>query len=324
MRKLLLRVFGIVGLLLILLMIVPFLIPISEAGVDPATLADPDGHFITVNGIDLYYREAGTPGNPTVILLHGFGGGTWNWRYQLPALAEAGYYVIAFDRPPYGLSEKVTDFTYSAASYAELTFGLMDALSIETAVVAGHSAGGTVIANMVLQQPERIEGLVFVAGAVGIQSGSPSLVSGLISFPPINRWARIIARSVVTPEYFAGIISNPEGSPYAHPEQIPDDVIQLYTVPLQLANWDAAFLNVVRDSGQNSVTAAALSEIDIPTLIQWGELDTWVELPVGERLAQAIPGAELIVYPDAGHMVMEEAPEAFNRDLIGFLDQLNP
>ncbi len=106
MKKWLIRI---VVVLLILIFVVPFLIPMPTLGADPATFADADGRFITVSGLQTYVRESGDPAGVPVLLLHGWGASTFSWRDTIPALADAGYRVIAFDRPPYGLSAKTGD-----------------------------------------------------------------------------------------------------------------------------------------------------------------------------------------------------------------------
>jgi pimeloyl-ACP methyl ester carboxylesterase len=312
-----------IAVLLVLIVIVPYLIPVNPlTGTDSHTLADSDGgKFVEVMGLDTYYIERGDPNNPTVLLLHGFGGGTFNWRYQFPVLVEAGYHVIAFDRPPYGLTEKSADFDYSPENTANFTLAFMDAVGIDTAHMVGHSAGGTVIARILLSQPERVERVVFVAGAVGINGGRTGSPAGnVLSFGPLSRWAQIGARNVVSASFFSDILRNPERSPYYKMEMVTDEVVAMYMTPTQLPNWDQGFLGIFRDSGKGTpLDSQALRDITNPTLLQWGEFDTWVAPSVGETLATILPNNELIIYPDAGHMVMEEAADAVNADLIAFL-----
>ena len=91
-------------------LIAPYLIPVPDNGVDASTLPQAaEGAFVEVDGIQTFYVERGAQNAQTVLLLHGFGGLTFSWRENIDALAEAGYHVIAFDRPPYGLTEKRAD-----------------------------------------------------------------------------------------------------------------------------------------------------------------------------------------------------------------------
>ncbi|MFN8373993.1 MAG: alpha/beta hydrolase [Anaerolineae bacterium] len=302
-------------------LIAPYLIPVPDNGVDASTLPQAaEGAFVEVDGIQTFYVERGAQNAQTVLLLHGFGGLTFSWRENIDALAEAGYHVIAFDRPPYGLTEKRADMDLSRAAQTDFTVHLMDALHIETAVMVGHSAGGTVIADMALRYPERIDGLVFVSGAVGTMSGGPSFMGVLLSFPPITRWGQVVAHYIVTPEFMANILRGA----YRSPNFMTPEIATGYQTPLSVRGWDAAFIGIMRDSGGNFIDANQLASIDIPTLLVWGQNDTWVPLSIGENLRSIIPGSQIIVYPNVGHLAMEENPEQFNHDLITFLSTINP
>lgn len=324
MKKWLIRILIV---LLILIFVVPFLIPMPVLGVDPATLADSNGRFITVNGLETYVRESGSPDGLPVVLLHGWGASTFSWRDTIPALAEAGYRVIAFDRPPYGLSAKTGDnLPYSTAAQADLTVALLDQLGIDQAVFVGHSMGGGVVAQIGVNYPERVLGLTFVSAAVQIDGDQgesvtpiPPLIGTLLDFAPINRWARILIRTLVTPSAFGEL----QRSAYYDPTSVTPEMLDGYATPLKVENWDAALLDQVVGRGQGGagLTPQQISAIGVPTAIMWGENDTWVPIARGERLRELLPDAAWLTYAETGHLPMEEHPDDFNRDLIAFIDQ---
>ena len=98
---------------------------------------------------------------PPVLLIHGFPELAFSWRHQLPALADAGYRAIAPDMRGYGGSDKppkVTDYAIDRL-IGDIT-GLMDALGLDKAVVAGHDWGALVVWQMALTRPERMAGLI--------------------------------------------------------------------------------------------------------------------------------------------------------------------
>lgn len=313
-------------LLLILVFIVPFLIPMPTIGADPATFADPDGRFITVNGLETYVRESGSSAGVPVLLLHGWGASTFSWRDTIPALAEAGYRVIAFDRPPYGLSTKTGDnLPLLVTDQAEFTVALMDELGIEQAVLIGHSMGGGVIANLAVQHPERVLGLGFVAAAVQIQGeeveggGFPPIVRAALDFAPIARWARIGVRTFVRPDAFGDL----QRDAYYDPTSVTPEMLAGYATPLKVEDWDAALLRILAGPGLGgkALTAAEISGISVPVAILWGENDTWVPIAGGERLRELLPEAAWYTYSETGHLPMEEHPADFNRDLLSFVAQ---
>jgi pimeloyl-ACP methyl ester carboxylesterase len=111
--------------------------------------------------VHTFVQESGPTDGPAVVLVHGFGGSTFNWRYTLPALAEAGYRAVALDLMGFGLSDKSFDQDDSHAAQADFVADVMTALDIQRATLVGHSMGGNVIAHFALKYPERVEGLVF-------------------------------------------------------------------------------------------------------------------------------------------------------------------
>jgi pimeloyl-ACP methyl ester carboxylesterase len=309
-------------ILFIVLLIVPFVIPLPVTGADPALFADSDGRFVTVNGLETYVREQGDPNAPAVLLLHGWGGSTFSWRETITPLAEAGYRVIAFDRPPYGLSQKSGDVPLSVTRQAQFTNALMDQLGIERAHFVGHSMGGAVIAYFSAMYPNRIASCVFVAAAVRAadegRGESSSLVQSLLDFPPVRWWARMGLRAFVRPDAFAGL----QRTAYYDQSVMTPEVVAGYGRQLEVENWDDAILDVLTRSAADDIplSAAQIESITMPSLIVWGENDTWVEPSVGVRLREMLPNDLYITYPQVGHMPMEEVPEQFNADVIAFLD----
>jgi pimeloyl-ACP methyl ester carboxylesterase len=305
--------------LFIVIFILPFLLPLPETGADPRTLADPGGRFIEVDGLDTYYIEAGPVDGQTIMLLHGFGGSTVSWRENIALLADAGYRVIAYDRPNFGLTEKRVETDVAAPAQAHFAARLMDALGVESAVMVGHSAGGGVISFFGLEYPQRVDGLVYVAGAVGSAGGAPSALSSAIMFPPFTRWFRLGARTLLTPERFSNLLASAYGPNFT----MTPEIAAGYDRVLEARNWDEGFVGIIRDSSRNAFPVERLSEITMPSLLIWGREDTWVPLTAGERLEATLSNDTLLVYDDVGHLPMEEAPERFNTDLIEWINTLS-
>ncbi len=309
----------------------------AQEEVTPQDLADPDGHFIEIDNAQIYYVERGSSDDPAIMLLHGFGGSTFTWRDNMDPLVDAGYRVIAFDRPPYGLSDKNPDLDFTPQGYALLTSALMDALNIETAVLVGHSAGGAVIAQFAIDYPERVDGLVFVAGALGGRADAAtstedtpepdgqsnnSALSGLFSaaagLDPHSPLAQAAVRTFVTPERFVEILT----SAYYDPAIVTDEVALGYQRILQVSGWEVGFLAILSAPDEPidlDLLAATIDENAILVLLIWGQDDSWVPMTAGQLLRDLLPNSQWITYPQIGHLPMEENIEQFNRDLLAFL-----
>jgi pimeloyl-ACP methyl ester carboxylesterase len=246
-------------------------------------------------------------------------------------LAEAGYRAIAFDRPPYGLSAKTgATIPYSPGALADFTAQVMDALDIESAVLVGQSQGGAVIGHFALRHPERAEKLAFVSAALrpsddppaaggGGAPGFPPIVSTLLKFPPLERWARLLIRAFITPDFSTQILR----SAYYDPAFLTPEVAEGYARQLRVVGWDEALLNQLKGSvfTAEPITADQIASINVPAMIVWGEADTWVPISVGERLRELLLESIWHTYASVGHLPQEEAAESFNADLLAFLSE---
>jgi pimeloyl-ACP methyl ester carboxylesterase len=302
--------------LLFVLCGLPYLIPLpAQPDFSADQLAGPDGRFVTVRGTRTWVQTAGPATGPAVILIHGFGGSTFSWRYTLPALAQVGDYAVALDLKGFGLADKTFDADYSHAAQADLVAQVMDALRIQKATVIGHSMGGSVAVHFARQYPDRVEKLVLVDAAVFESGGGNAAVADLLSVPPLRRWAQLAVRLYATPARSADMLK----SAYFNPAFATPDILAGYLVPQQVKGWELALLGIMRDGSKNGLAASTLNRHSVPTLILWGQSDTWIPLSAGEKLHADIQGSELVVFPQAGHLPMEEQAAAFNARLIEFL-----
>ena len=123
----------------------------------------PTPKMVKTNGIDMAVYEAGPRDGVPVVLCHGFPELAFSWRYQIKALGDAGFRVLAPDQRGYGLTsrpEKIEDYDMKHLT-GDLA-GMLDAFGIEKAVFAGHDWGGLVVWQMPLYQPKRVAGVIGV------------------------------------------------------------------------------------------------------------------------------------------------------------------
>ena len=258
---------AVLGLLLVLILVGPFLVPVPplEDTVPVESLADPDSRFVDVEGLRVHYKQMGE-GSPTYILLHGFGASTFSWREVMAPLAESGT-VIAFDRPAFGLTERPMRETedwpgynpYESASQPRITLGLMDALNVEQAVLVGNSAGGTVAVQTALVAPDRVEALVLVDAAIYAGGGTPPFVRPLLNTPQMNHLGPLIARRIREWGVDFG------RSAWHDPSRIPPEFWEGYLKPLRAENWDRALWELTRSSRRPDLPSR-LDELAMPVL----------------------------------------------------------
>jgi pimeloyl-ACP methyl ester carboxylesterase len=148
-----------------LLLPITFGAPVFAA--EPAPVAVPDVAYRSkqIDGVKIAYREAGTPGNPVVLLLHGFPTSSHMFRELIPQLADS-YHVIAPDFPGFGASDMpdAASYDYSFADAAQKVTGLIDAIGVEDYAVYLMDYGAPIGYRMFAQHPERVTGFIIQNG----------------------------------------------------------------------------------------------------------------------------------------------------------------
>jgi pimeloyl-ACP methyl ester carboxylesterase len=313
------RLFKIVlVLLLVVLLIVlvgPFLIPVRplEGLSSPAALAQENSAFLTLaypgtDGIDIHYRRGGK-GEPAFVLLHGFAGSLFTWDTVFDDFAAQGR-TLAYDRPPFGLSERlvVGDWTeanpYSPDAAVAQLFSLLDQQGIEQAILVGNSAGGTLALRAALAQPERVAGLILVSPAVFAGGGAPAFVQPLLRSPQLERIGPLIAR------VFLAQGDGLESRAYYDAGAVTEEQRARSRLGLQVENWDRALWAFASASEASNLTDT-LADITMPVLVVSGENDLVVPASQSVALAEQLPNAEVVIIPACGHLAQEECPVAF-------------
>jgi len=261
--------------------------------------------YVVVDGTRIRYIDAGR-GAP-VVFLHGLGASMYAWRKNLGAVAAAGFRVIAFDNRGFGLSDKPPG-PYDNAAYARLAIALMDSLGLSDAVLVGHSMGGAIAAEVAIQYPQRVRGLILV-GSAGLGAREPLLFR-------VGRWP------VLGPALLAfrgrGLTARLLKSTYSDPGKVTEADVDQYYAPVALPDYGRALRGALRQFHFDGLEGR-LDRIAAPTVVLWGEEDRWVPLRLGRALASGVTRSAFLSVPRAGHSVQEEAPDEVNHLLIRFL-----
>jgi len=316
-------IFIIIASLLVLILVGPFLVPVPplENTQPPETLADPDSQFVEINGINVHYKQQGE-GEPVFILMHGFGASTFSWREVMDPLSQYGT-VIAYDRPAFGLTERPMLWEgvnpYSQEGNINLLLGLMDEFQIDQAILVGNSAGGTIATALTLAHPERVRALIEVDAAIYQTMPDSKLLDWLLNSPQMDQIGPLISRRLAGPsgEDFIQRAWHDPGKLEENPE-----ILAGYQKPLMAQNWDHALWEHTKATDAPDL-AGRLDQIRVPTLVISGEDDQIVPVENSQRLAEDIPGADLVVFDNCGHLPQEECPSAFMSAVVDFIDTLS-
>jgi pimeloyl-ACP methyl ester carboxylesterase len=302
-------------LILILLFTVPFLYKYEDGVYTHKQLAYSDSKFMQIDGFDVHYKEYGEQNEETLILLHGFGSHTYTWDKVIKDLGE-NYHVIAFDRPSFGLTERVFDSEkniYSTDYQIDLIKKIMNYKDVEKATLIGNSAGGTISLNFYFRYPELVQNLILVDAAVYIGGGSPNFVKPLLYLPQIN---------YLGPE-MTSILLNSNGddflkSAFYDNSKVTDEVISEYRRPTLTKGYKRAFWEFIKGS-KNYEIVEKLDEIMVPTLVITGDSDVIVPTEQSIKLSEDIEDSELVILEKTGHLPQEEKPEEFIQAVEIFL-----
>lgn len=260
---------------------------------------------LRVDGTRLRYIDTGH-GIP-VVLLHGLGASMYAWRKNIPSVAAAGFRVIAFDNRGFGFSDQ-PDTGYDNASYAHLAVALLDSLRLADAVLIGHSMGGAIAAEVAIEYPQRVRGLVLIGSAgLGVREPIPLRVA---------RWPLVgTAALALRGRGLTGYILR---ATYADPRKVTEGDVDQYYAPVARQGFPRSLGRVLRQFRLDGLKDR-LDRIAAPTLVLWGEQDRVIPSALGRALAAGIPRSAFLTVPHAGHSVQEEAPDEVNRLLIKFL-----
>ncbi len=273
-----------------------------------------------VNGVRLHYVEQGQ--GPLVVLLHGFPEFWYSWRHQIPALAEAGFRVIAPDQRGYNTSEKPRGVrSYRVEHLVDDVAALIQHAGESRATVVGHDWGGAVAWAVPMLRPEVVDKLI-VMNAPHRQAYNRELRR----FRQLLRsWYVFFFQLPWLPE--AGIrfrqyrlIDNVLRREPKRPGAFSEDDIAAYKQALAQPGALSAGINYYRAAvRRNPFASSMLRQIDAPTLLIWGEEDPYLGIRLTEGLEQWVPNIRVERIPNASHWVQIDAAERVNELMIDFL-----
>jgi pimeloyl-ACP methyl ester carboxylesterase len=254
-----------------------------------------------------------------VVMLHGFPEFWYSWRYQIKALAAAGYRVVAVDQRGYNLTEKRSP--YDVFTLAVDVVGLVHALGRERAVVVGNDWGGVVAWVLGARHPNLVERLI-VCNAPHPSAGLAALRS--LYLPQILKSWYVLAFQVpILPELLTSA-NDYEVFAHAIKQQtkgaLGDEEIayfkRAWAQPGALTagiNWyRAAMRSWARDRIKNLTVHA-------PSLLIWGDQDAYLTTRTAEWTRRYVPNLTLKYIQGASHWVQQDSPELVNRYMLDFL-----
>ncbi|UVO55881.1 alpha/beta fold hydrolase [Sphingomonas sp. SUN039] len=261
----------------------------------------------------VHYRDEGPRDAPVIVLIHGSNSFLQTWDDWTRALTPT-YRVIRLDLPGHGLTGDYRARSYNRSDYVDVIDAVTKKLRVSRFVLGGNSMGGGVAWAYAHQYPFKVTGLVLVDATGAPQPADAKLPLGFrLAGTPVARdlMAYITPRSLVA--------DGLRGS-FADPSKVTEAKIDRYWELLRYPGNRVA--TVYRFSAGRETAITTPLPHPIPTLIMWGAADKLIPVSSAAWFKAQLPDAQEIIYPNVGHLPMEEIPERSAADLKTWLAKL--
>jgi pimeloyl-ACP methyl ester carboxylesterase len=315
-------------------------------------VAFPEPKMVKTNGIELAVYEAGPKDGIPVVLCHGFPELAYSWRHQLPALAAAGYHVIAPDQRGYGRSSRPAAITdYDMEHLTGDLAGLLDAYGLKDAIFCGHDWGGLVVWQLPLFHPKRVRGVIgvntpFMPRGPMDPIAAMRAVFGeemyIVYFQKPGVADAALAKDVGKSMRFFMRKSGMKAADYAKLPQEQRNLALVHALAADESTWGGkpllnaeetkyfvdAFtrtgftggINWYRNFTRNWEKSAGVEQkVNVPGLMIMAEDDVVLSPAMTEGMEQFVPDLEKALIRDCGHWTQQEHPDQVNTIMIDWL-----
>jgi len=263
------------------------------------------------SGLRVRAVERGESASPPVVLIPGWGCSVYTYNRNMPALADAGFRVIAVDLKGHGLSDKpLASDEYTIESLVEHLRDILDALELDRPALVGHSLGGSLIYHFASRYPERARclGMLSPVGLKGV---------------PLMRLYRFLTPAALTPLIRMikprVIVTLALMRVYGKRAHFTQRDVEEYLAPSQFPNFALAMRELLHMYDWNAADGRQLARVDLPAAGAWGSLDHLMPDDGMGIYVSLMPQVVLRAISDAGHIITEETPGEVNEVLIALL-----
>lgn len=304
----------------VLLMLSALAIPLLRAPDRPvetlvARWAQPPSEFMDLDGQLVHYRDEGPKTDATpIVLLHGTSASLHTWDGWARALRSQRR-VIRLDLPAFGLTGPFTGRyagqAYTGPTYARFVLDVLDKLGVQRFVVAGNSLGGEVAWRIAASAPQRVAQLVLVdAAGYPVDASQIPLGWRIAGLPVLGQ---ITEHFLPRPLIVQGLLAV-----YGDPAKVTEPLVDRYfELTLRAGNRAALVQRAQTWSPGEGVQKVA--GVTAPTLVLWGGRDRIIPPATAQRFAADIPGCQVQLFADLGHVPQEEDPARTVAAVLAFL-----
>jgi pimeloyl-ACP methyl ester carboxylesterase len=274
--------------------------------------ANSSSQFMSILGMQVHYRDQGVQSDSVpLILLHGMSSSLNTWDSVVFYLANHRR-VISLDLPGFGLTGPSPENMYNFDYYNKFIDSFTRRLQLAKFTLVGNSMGGSIAWNYALFNPAVVDKLVLIDAAGYPKRGeSGSLGFKIASTPVINNILLFATPKALVRKSLETI--------YFDQSRVTDaQVERFHDMAIREGNRAAALL-IFKGSFGTSQFKGKIKEIKTPTLVLWGDKDNLISVENAYQFNQDIKGSKLEVYPNVGHVPMEEVPERVAKSILDFI-----
>ncbi len=276
---------------------------------------------VEVNGHSVFYREAGSRQNPTILLLHGYPSSSHTYRELIPLLSSR-FHVIAPDNLGSGYSDKPQNMVYTFDLLADITAGFTEALNLKEYTVYMQDFGAPVGYRLMMKQPDRLKALIVQnanAYIDGLTLPRQAFFKNAHEDRSPEKWQQLYGitgqKGVQDKQYLRDVQDRKE---IMSPDSWTHDLHFLGTEPQRVIQVQL-FQDYQNNIDAYPVWQKFLRDQQPPTLIVWGKNDPAFIAAGAQAYLRDVPNAELYLL-DAGHFAAEEKPVEIAKHIIRFLE----
>jgi pimeloyl-ACP methyl ester carboxylesterase len=278
---------------------------------------------VDIDGVNIFYREAGDKKKPTILLLGGFPSSSITFRNLIEDL-KSDYHLIAPDYPGFGNSDapSTVDYNYSFAQLATTVEGFIDQIGLKTFSLYAFDYGGPIGFRIAAKRPELIESLIIQNANAYIEGIGEGFGAAMPFLENRNEETEKPIRFLMTLEgikvfYFTGV-ENPE---LISPDAYLSDLQNLLKPGLVDIHLDLLH-NYSSNVAEYPAWQKYFRAYQPKTLLVWGKNDPFFPEAAAKAFLKDLPGAELHLY-NTSHFALEEYHHEISGNIQSFLNKLN-
>ncbi len=268
--------------------------------------------YVEVDGTRVHYRIEGE--GPPLLLLHGVLAQLQTWDGWVDRLKQH-YQIVRVDLPGFGLTGPFAKGEYTPQFAVDFFERIRKTLGYERFHLVGNSLGGFISWYYAAHFPQHVDKLILI-DPLSYPFVSP-LIMRLVSLPIIGEITRFFAPRFVVRQNTLDV--------YGDRTLVTEEIVDRYYELLLREGNRSAMVEFFRAGGQHFAPHRHgnhhqhIPKIKAPTLLMWGQKDRWIPPALVERWKQDLPGIQVKLYPNAGHIPMEEIPHETAEDAHAFL-----